>query len=73
MAENKIGVAVTADDSNTALASIEDLEKRGFPAVWRPAAAPPAGTTSVSLLLRPSAPSKSCSVPLSPKSSPVIP
>ena len=33
MAEKRIGVAVTAADSNTALAVIEDLEKRGFPAV----------------------------------------
>ncbi len=32
MAEKRIGVAVTAADSNTALAVIEDLEKRGFPA-----------------------------------------
>ena len=34
MAEKRIGVAVTAPDSNTALAAIEDLEKRGFPAAW---------------------------------------
>ncbi len=34
MAENRIGVAVTAADSNTALAAIEDLEKRGFAAAW---------------------------------------
>ncbi len=34
MLEKRIGVAVTAADSNAALAVIEDLEKRGFPAVW---------------------------------------
>ncbi len=34
MAEKRIGVAVTAADSNTALAAIEDLEKRGLPAAW---------------------------------------
>ena len=34
MAEKRIGVAVTAPDSNTALSAIEDLEKRGFPAAW---------------------------------------
>ena len=30
MAEKRIGVAVTAAASNTALAAIEDLEKQGF-------------------------------------------
>ncbi len=34
MTEKRMGVAVTAGDSNTALATIEDLEKRGFPAAW---------------------------------------
>jgi len=34
MAEKRIGVAVTAPDSNAALDAVEDLEKRGFPAVW---------------------------------------
>ncbi len=34
MAEKRIGVAVTAADSNAALAVIEDLENRGFSAVW---------------------------------------
>ncbi len=34
MAEKRIGVAITAADSNIALAAIEDLEKRGFPAAW---------------------------------------
>ncbi len=34
MAEKRIGVAVTAPDSSAALAAIEDLEKRGFPAAW---------------------------------------
>ena len=34
MAEKRIGVAVTAPDSSAALADIEDLEKRGFPAAW---------------------------------------
>ena len=34
MAEKRIGVAVTAPDSNAVLADVEDLEKRGFPAAW---------------------------------------
>ncbi len=34
MAEKRVGVAVTAPDSSAALAAIEDLEKRGFPAAW---------------------------------------
>jgi len=34
LAEKRIGVAVTAPDSSAALAAIEDLEKRGFPAAW---------------------------------------
>ncbi len=34
MAENRIGVAVSAPDSSAALDAIEDLEKRGFPAAW---------------------------------------
>ncbi len=34
MAEKRIGVAVTASDSNTALSAIEDLENRGFTAAW---------------------------------------
>ena len=34
MDEQRVGVAVTAPDSNAALNSIENLEKQGFPAVW---------------------------------------
>ena len=32
--ENRIGVAVSADDSNGALSTIEDLERRGISAAW---------------------------------------
>ena len=34
MTEKRIGVAVTASDSNSALAAIEDLEQRGISAAW---------------------------------------
>ncbi len=34
MTERGVGVAVTAPDSNGALAAIEYLEKQGFPATW---------------------------------------
>ncbi len=34
MAEKRIGVAISATDSSAALAAIEDLEKRGYPAAW---------------------------------------
>ena len=34
MTEKRVGVAVAAPDSNIALATIEDLEKKGFPAAW---------------------------------------
>ncbi len=34
MIQKRIGVAVTASDSNSALAAIEDLEQRGISAAW---------------------------------------
>ena len=34
MNETRIGVAVSASDSNAALSVIEDLEKRGLRAAW---------------------------------------
>ena len=34
MTQKRIGVAVTASDSNSALAAIEDLEQRGISAAW---------------------------------------
>ena len=34
MAQQRIGVAVTAADSNAALATVEDLERRGISAAW---------------------------------------
>ena len=34
MAQQRIGVAVTAADSNAALAAVEDLERRGISAAW---------------------------------------
>ncbi len=34
LTEKRIGVAVSAADSNGALSIIEDLEQRGLPAAW---------------------------------------
>ena len=46
MAQQRIGVAVTAADSNAALATVEDLERRGISAAWMTSGVPGVGMPS---------------------------
>ena len=47
MGQQKIGVVVTAADSNAALATVEDLERRGISAAWMTSGSAGGGMPSV--------------------------
>ncbi len=47
MAQQRIGMVVTATDSNAALRAVEDLENRGVGAAWMTSGSPAEETASV--------------------------